>query len=101
MHSLRDPQTPLNWASRATENFTNTHQHFVALPGAAHSTLSQSPTYSGIPCGLDISASFLMDPKSEPRLYCLDDLMPIARENAPDLRADNPLVLHQKDLHHR
>ena len=31
----------------------------------------------------------------------IDDLVPVTREDAPDLRADDPLVLHQKDLHHR
>ena len=109
LNGSMDPQTPLETAQVAAERLTAHGQTFVAVPDAVHGVLTGSPvaTPGALPCGSQITFSFLEDPASPPDTSCLSDLLPIsfdipteeaqqifgaddAWENAPMMVAPSP-----------
>ena len=76
MNGTMDPQTPLESAEIVQQHFDGSHQHFVAMPFAAHTVFAQSPVKStyGYPCGFQMIEGFLTDPTGPLQDACLDDL---------------------------
>ncbi|MEL6179525.1 MAG: alpha/beta fold hydrolase [Myxococcota bacterium] len=78
LNGTLDPQTPIAIAAPAADIFEGPFQHFVAIPEAAHATLTlQAPTRDGQSCGFAISLGFLADPTQPLDLSCLDQLAPV------------------------
>jgi pimeloyl-ACP methyl ester carboxylesterase len=87
MNGTLDCQTPIESAARMRDAFHGPHQTFVEIPNASHVVLVQSPvlTPGAPPCGMQIAASFLADPRALPDTSCLADLAPVTFEgNAAD-----------------
>lgn len=85
MNGTMDPQTPLASAQTVEGHFGDAHQHFVAVPFAAHTVFAQSPvrSASGYPCGFQMIEGFLQDPTAPLRDACLDDLRAVSFDSDP------------------
>jgi pimeloyl-ACP methyl ester carboxylesterase len=77
-----DGETPLPLAMQAAQHFDGPHQTFVTIPNAPHGAGYQSPTTlpDGLPCGIDMMASFVAAPHGTPDTSCLGSLKPLPFE---------------------
>jgi pimeloyl-ACP methyl ester carboxylesterase len=75
-----DPQTPLETAQVAEERLSRPGQTFVAVPNAVHGVIGGSPvaTPGALPCGSQITFSFLEAPDAPVDTACLSDLRPVS-----------------------
>jgi pimeloyl-ACP methyl ester carboxylesterase len=78
-----DTETPIETALVASTHFAGAHQTFVKLPYAPHGGGYQSPTTlaDGLPCGIDIMASFVKAPESAPDTSCIAAMKPLVFED--------------------
>ncbi|MBK6514171.1 MAG: alpha/beta fold hydrolase [Polyangiaceae bacterium] len=91
-----DPMTPLWLAELTAPHFTDSNQHFVIIPRAAHCVTAQTPTVFGQPmCGLEVARSFFADPMAPPDTRCLDQIPAESFAGDPGL---NNLVFGTVDL---
>lgn len=73
-----DPQTPLEVALPTGEHFKGAYQHFIEIPNAAHTTLTQSPIDADYhTCGAELIRQFFNNPEAELDRSCLDFVLPI------------------------
>jgi pimeloyl-ACP methyl ester carboxylesterase len=78
-----DTETPIDTALVASKHFNGPHQTFVKLPNSPHGAGYQSPTTlaDGLPCGIDIMASFVKAPEAAPDTSCIAAMKPISFED--------------------
>ncbi|MGC4064386.1 MAG: alpha/beta fold hydrolase [Polyangiaceae bacterium] len=92
LNGTLDPQTPMSVAEPVSTHFTATHQTFVRIPQAAHTTLTQSPIdENGNTCGAELIRQFYDAPEKKlesyvPRLRATHRLCWRYRANSSALR---------------
>jgi pimeloyl-ACP methyl ester carboxylesterase len=79
LNGTLDVETPLPTAEVAALHYHGPHQTFVRLPNSPHAGGYQSPTTrpDGLPCGIDIMASFVADPRGMLDTSCIADMEPV------------------------
>jgi len=85
MNGLLDPQTPIGPAKATADKLTAPNQTFVAVPWSPHGVAFESPvkTANAAPCGTQMMAKFIADPKAPIDTTCLDDLVPVTWDEDP------------------
>jgi hypothetical protein len=78
LNGTLDPQTPLKVATPTGEHFQGKNQHFIVIPYAAHTTLTQSPMDAEYhSCGAELILQFFRDPKKPIDQSCVDLVLPL------------------------
>jgi len=80
-----DPQTPIGTAKAAADHLKSPGQTFVEVPFSPHGVVFESvvTTPSAPPCGLQMMAGFIADPKAPVNTACLADLVPVTWNEDP------------------
>jgi hypothetical protein len=78
LNGTMDPQTPIETAIAAEAQLNGPTQTFVTVPQAVHGVIGTPVATEGaLPCGAQITLSFLQDPAAPPSTACLSDLLPL------------------------
>jgi len=67
-----DPQTPVAWAELGKSVYNAPGQHVVLFPGIAHGIYYAAKTPSGVYCGREVIASYLLNGK--PNAACIQNI---------------------------
>ncbi len=90
LNGTLDPQTPLEIAAPAADQFNAAHQQFVSVPYSPHCVMASSWTEDAIfdgsaTCGEKIMFDFFDDPTGEIDLQCLAEVYPLEFDPTSDV----------------
>jgi pimeloyl-ACP methyl ester carboxylesterase len=86
LNGTLDPQTPLKVATPTGEYFKGENQHFIVIPYAAHTTLTQSPMDAEYhSCGAELILQFFQAPTKPIDPSCVDLVLPLDFRGTADV----------------
>src|SRR5262249_53458732 len=71
-----DAQTTIGPAPALASHYTKPNQSFVVIERGSHGLIDQSPTPSGVDCGLSLVSQFLNAPTAPLDVACLEEVLP-------------------------